>query len=132
MLADEAVASPAGAAMSGRGKRGSHRKGDEAFLMLTLSMARNPAILELSPIAAKALHLFYRAHIHASIDDKVWFPMPRRWIVKMLGVSMSTADRVLAELETAGLIVQQRKRALRKPACYRLALPSGDAIPDVY
>jgi hypothetical protein len=115
--------------MSGRDKRGSHRKPDEPFLMLTLSMAQDPAIFELSPIAAKTLLLFYRAHIHASAENETWFQMPRRWIVRMLGVSMSTADRVLAELEAARLIVQRGKRARRKPAYYRLALRSAEAVP---
>ncbi len=90
--------------------------------MLTKSMAQNPAILGLSPISAKTLLIFYRAHISADEQGSAWFAMPRKWVAKLLGVSMSTADRVLAELEAAGLIVQQGKRAWRKPACYRLAL----------
>jgi len=111
-----------------KGRRGGHRKGNEAFLMLTETMMKNPAIFggNISHLAGHALLVFYRAHIHASADGNAAFDMDRVWLRKLLKISTATAERAIAELVAAKLIVKQGRRKLGGPCQYRLVLPDHD------
>ena len=108
--------------------RGGHRKGDEPFLMLTQTMAQDPAVIALKGNAARGLLMFYRAHIQASAQGKASFEMDRRWLMKLLKVSKSSADRAIAQLVVAKLIIKHGRRALSGPCRYRLALPNDTDI----